>query len=98
MRASAVKGNFDGNLVGCTTNSARFYLELGADVFESTQEEVDGIALFEFFADAFNSAVNYAFGNGLFTVFHHHIYEVANERALIAGIRNAFSFFSSVSA
>ena len=60
---------------------------------QRAEEEVDGIALFEFFTDLFKGRVNHALSDGLFALAHDGADQVGDQRAVEARVSRADAFF-----
>ena len=92
---TALGADFDGDLIGGTTNPARTNFDARFDVVEGFVEHLDR-GFLQAALDAFESAVDDALGDRFLAVDHQVVHEFRNHAIAIFGIGQDFAFFGSV--
>ena len=93
----AVSRDFQGDLIGGTTDAAGFDFEFGLDIFDGLDKDFQGFHVFFLGADDIESAIDDLLCNGLFTAAHQHVDEACDEFAVELDIGRKFPFCDSAS-
>src|SRR5476651_834803 len=91
---AALRTNFDGHLVGGTTDAARAHFDGGLHVLERLVERRNRILL-QLRFDFFESAVHDALGDRLLATLHERVQELGDDDVVELGVRKDFTFFGS---
>jgi hypothetical protein len=93
---AALRADFDGHLVGGTTDTPGLHFELGLRVVQSLAEDLEGILLLALL-DEVERAVDDAFGGGLLAPVHDDVHELADQLVLELGVGRdaALRYFSA---